>query len=776
MDRAAHWAHVQWLAVPRRLMLRFPAARGIAGDGHVVLTMPVVAVVLPGAVLLLGLLSGLLRLGYEDVYTESIVLLVAMVLIGFFSSQLGVLVVVGFCLGDFLTAERFEPIRWTSSTWFSGVLGQGPLATIAHDVLPRLITYLLLAAAVVVLPRAARAVVGTVGRGRRLPPLGAWGLVSALLVVIAWLGMDAWVAAAPTLVRPLFTWSSPNGVPTVEAVATLQETGGVVVAAAVIGTVLRQMWVGAAMIPGAVQDRLRAAEEAEDGASPAEREAAGRAEADGGDVAAEELLAQVRVPPPPGTTRRVGAAVVTAVLATLTMAGILEQLWLWFAAFGVLLAVRLLRTTPRHIGWLERWRRVAALLPAWARLITLWLLSRVVVAAISNDAIGSYTALGVFVLVSIVVVFAFFPGEPRPDGEAGTGADGGPADESGGTGAGPATGQLPDTRRSRRAGRPSAQPGTADRTGGASADLLLDRPAGADVWPVPLTRRRRLLQVAVGAWVVAALGGLVTATPAAADNCSVFTDCFGVANSAVEAAFGLALLAALSMVLDFIPVVGTAKGVVEAITGRDLLTGQELAWWERALGVVPILAGLGALGAAARMGRNVPTPPRVPDVPRTPDIPRTPDAPRRPGRESGGAREYPRRPKSDLRQDEWADDMYAGFRSDPDLVPDLARHNPDLDPGDIDRAMRHVLEDEHLLGTSYGSPYRGRFDSDATMAEAFDRLRSGQGTPTDRLLLQHEIAESRYMDAHPGASYEEAHRHATSVADWDGAVRRERGD
>lgn len=113
-----------------------------------------------------------------------------------------------------------------------------------------------------------------------------------------------------------------------------------------------------------------------------------------------------------------------------------------------------------------------------------------------------------------------------------------------------------------------------------------------------LRRRLRVVQGAAGVWTVWALVQLLLAPSAAADNCSVFTDCFGVANSAVEAAFGLSLLAALSIVLDFVPFVGTAKGIAEGVIGRDLLTGQELAGWERALGVLPFV------GAAAPLLRN----------------------------------------------------------------------------------------------------------------------------------------------------------------------------
>ena len=111
--------------------------------------------------------------------------------------------------------------------------------------------------------------------------------------------------------------------------------------------------------------------------------------------------------------------------------------------------------------------------------------------------------------------------------------------------------------------------------------------------------RLRLIQLITGVWVTSTLTGLILAPPAAADNCSVFTDCFGVANSAIEAAFGLSLLAALSLILDFVPFVGTAKGGIEAATGRDLLTGRELAPWERALGVLPFI---GIAGGALAVG------------------------------------------------------------------------------------------------------------------------------------------------------------------------------
>ncbi len=60
----------------------------------------------------------------------------------------------------------------------------------------------------------------------------------------------------------------------------------------------------------------------------------------------------------------------------------------------------------------------------------------------------------------------------------------------------------------------------------------------------------------------------------------------------------------LSLLIDFIPVVGTAKGLHEAWTGKDAITGEDLAWYERVLGVVPIAGGaLASLVASRRAAR-----------------------------------------------------------------------------------------------------------------------------------------------------------------------------
>jgi len=81
--------------------------------------------------------------------------------------------------------------------------------------------------------------------------------------------------------------------------------------------------------------------------------------------------------------------------------------------------------------------------------------------------------------------------------------------------------------------------------------------------------------------------------PAIAHNCSGLQDCYQQSKLAALAAALIALL--LSLLLDFSPI-GYWKGLLEAITGRDILTGDKLAWWQRALNLVP--GGKGARTAA----------------------------------------------------------------------------------------------------------------------------------------------------------------------------------
>lgn len=383
-------ASVFWIRWPRAIVRRFPGLWGTAGDGHFLCGVPPLAVLAPIAAFLGGLVVGAGQLGYEDVYTESIALMAAAIALGVFSAQLGTLAVVGFALGELLLADRALALQTTSfglvgpddpfSSGFSGEL--------ARVWLPLLITYLLLATAVIVLPRTARTLVASVGRWKRVPPGLAWPLASGLYATVVWVGIRTWAAAAPILVRPRYTWLGIA--PTVEAIQPLQGRGSELVAAGVVAALARQVLIGFTLVPNGLQRRIRWAEQTGPtrGAIAPRRARAGQ---------------------------RLVADVLAAALATLALAGVLEHTWVWVLSFVVIVSVRVLRSGVVASGVVDQWKRVVERVPAAVRLGLLWLLARVVTDALSNGTIGSYTGVAVFVLGGVVTVFLVFPGSPtRP--------------------------------------------------------------------------------------------------------------------------------------------------------------------------------------------------------------------------------------------------------------------------------------------------------------------------------------------------------------------------
>jgi hypothetical protein len=402
-------AIVLWVRLPRAVIRRFPGAWGIAGDGHTLVAFPPLAVVAPLVVTGAGLLVGAQQLGYEQVYTESVLLLAIAIALGTFSTQLGLLAVTAFAVGELLVGRHHE-LR-TFGRFIPRTPPDGPLETLVRLWLPMVISYLILAVAVVVIPRTGRALLVTVGRWRRIPAAIAWPVASGLFVVVVWIALRTWVAAAPTLIRPRFTWL--GGQPTVEAISSLQEQGDELVAAGVLAAIARQVLLGAALWWEPMRDRVR---DAEANPVPRRRRRARHTNApasladDPSDPASpggDETVAL------PGTGRRMVSDLMAATLATLVLAGVLERAWLWVVTFSLFLTLRLVRSGVVAPDAVDRWKRLVAKVPAVARLVALWVVARVVTDAMVRGFIGSYTGMAVVVLVGAAVVFAVFPGTPR---------------------------------------------------------------------------------------------------------------------------------------------------------------------------------------------------------------------------------------------------------------------------------------------------------------------------------------------------------------------------
>lgn len=90
-----------------------------------------------------------------------------------------------------------------------------------------------------------------------------------------------------------------------------------------------------------------------------------------------------------------------------------------------------------------------------------------------------------------------------------------------------------------------------------------------------------------------------------AHHCDTAQHCFesGQPASAFPVVAGVILLAGLSMAINLNPYTGFARGLYEAGTGRDLMTGDELGFWERVMGTIPVV---GRAGSILRTGRAMP--------------------------------------------------------------------------------------------------------------------------------------------------------------------------
>jgi hypothetical protein len=147
-------------------------------------------------------------------------------------------------------------------------------------------------------------------------------------------------------------------------------------------------------------------------------------------------------------------------------------------------------------------------------------------------------------------------------------------------------------------------------------------------------------------------------------------------------------------------------------------------------------------------------------------------------RQSGGHATRPRNQIDYERQERWAGEAYDDIRANPDAdviarnVSDVPRRDGSTGfaPEEVEQIRRHMLFEEHPLTDYDGGIVHQRYDPSPDMAEAWLRLRSGRHRPEDIVLLEHELAESRYYSDHPGATYEQAHAAANGVANWQNRI------
>ncbi|HET6212699.1 MAG TPA: hypothetical protein VFE14_07495, partial [Micromonosporaceae bacterium] len=133
------------------------------------------------------------------------------------------------------------------------------------------------------------------------------------------------------------------------------------------------------------------------------------------------------------------------------------------------------------------------------------------------------------------------------------------------------------------------------------------------------------------------------------------------------------------------------------------------------------------------------------------------------------------RPMDDFTAFDWADQAYDRFRGNDTDVGAIAANLSDVPrpsetvgftPAEVSQIKNHLMVETHLLDDYQGGVIEQRFDSSPDIAEAWIRLREGHWLPEDLVLLEHELTESNYLQAHPGATYREAHTFANERYNW----------
>jgi hypothetical protein len=127
-------------------------------------------------------------------------------------------------------------------------------------------------------------------------------------------------------------------------------------------------------------------------------------------------------------------------------------------------------------------------------------------------------------------------------------------------------------------------------------------------------------------------------------------------------------------------------------------------------------------------------------------------------------------------QERWAQEAYDYFNQNnrdveaiAENLADYQRQNGEVGftPEEIEIAKNNFMSDSHYIDSAYGDPTRyGQFDPDPDQASAWIRLTNGNPSPSDIVLLEHELAEGNYFRANPDALYSDAHNYANSIANW----------
>jgi hypothetical protein len=359
-----------WYRLPLLAGRLARTAGAVLSDGAYLVAFPALAAFLPPAAFALGLLTGWLRFGAENVFTESVVILVLAIVLAFLGAALGGLFAAGYALADFFLYQR-------------PALGfdRGLVAALQlRAALP--LTYAGLCVVAIGAPLLVQLVRAQLPLGRVRGPDARVVLDTVLGAVLAGGLVFVALQSLPLLVRPLFTWQGRS--PTVEAMFLVQGRALLfaLLTAAVAGARVLAEYAAAVVDPEGL----------------------------------DEVADHLDLPEQHGWWERRSSltrCVTGALAGTYLLAGLITSWLEALLALAVLLGIEAVRwfVLPR----VPAWARAMAAVPAVVRLVTAVALSAALSSWLLPDRFfgESFLPLLLATLLSLALVAATFPESAR---------------------------------------------------------------------------------------------------------------------------------------------------------------------------------------------------------------------------------------------------------------------------------------------------------------------------------------------------------------------------
>ncbi len=366
-----------WLTLPWRIRRLSSSAVFALVDGAYVMSWPKLAAFGSVAAVLGGFCIGWLHPGFTIVFSESLVVMIVVAVLGTLGAHFGLLFVFGYAAGDLLLGglDRYS------------LHGVGPASWAMRIFAPQLIEYTLLAFLAVSIPLLVKYLLASWPWGARLSRGSMLALAMVGHVILTVGLVYFWAQVVPVMARPLFTW---RGVlPTTDMAIVLQKNVQPLLWAVAIASLVRMF--AQAVVAARTDNEARV------------------------NVWQKKLLS---VPPVTSFVQEklpAWAVSVLKIMSTLFLLSGVFQSWTEVVGIGVVIALIYAAQDGLIPVPLGKWRQIVYRVPLLVRLIgggiIVYLVSGWVLAVQSSPSQG-FRPTVIAIGVSFLIMYLLSPGVP----------------------------------------------------------------------------------------------------------------------------------------------------------------------------------------------------------------------------------------------------------------------------------------------------------------------------------------------------------------------------